>query len=69
MYWRRVRSRINTYIRSCKDLENLQIPNPKSIMNDYDYCDYVIDYEFNTWRSRWWSLNNVERSKRINRRK
>lgn len=45
MYWRVIRHSINNTIRSCKDLSSLDIPNPKSIYNDYDYCDYVINYE------------------------
>ena len=45
LYWRRIRSSIKNIIRSCKDFENLDIPNPKTIVNDYDYCDYIIDYE------------------------
>ena len=27
------------------DLES-KIKNPKTIVNDYDYCDYIIDYEY-----------------------
>ena len=23
------------------------LPNPKSLVNDYDYCDHYIDYEYN----------------------
>jgi hypothetical protein len=26
-----------------KDIEICDIPDPKLIVNDYDYCDYIID--------------------------
>jgi len=31
------------------DLEDT-LPDPKSIVNDYDYCDYTIDYEYGEFR-------------------
>ena len=45
-YWRTVRSCIKNSIRNCKNLEELEIPDPKIIVNDYDYCDYIFDYEY-----------------------
>ena len=39
-YWRRIRhSWKNTIKRSDLD-DTLSLPNAKSIVNDYDYCDY-----------------------------
>lgn len=45
LYWRRIRSRINQKVRSLiSDPEKDDIPNPKTLINDYNYCDYIIDY-------------------------
>ena len=44
-YWRRVRSHWKNLMRSGVDPE--QLPSEKTIINDYDYCDYVVDYEYN----------------------
>lgn len=43
-YWRTVRRVINDSVRQMRydDLDIL--PEPKEIINDYDYCDYIIDY-------------------------
>jgi hypothetical protein len=54
LYWRRVRSAIKNKIRSCDDLDKLEIPNPKTIVNDYDYCDYIIDYEHDKGPDYFW---------------
>jgi hypothetical protein len=46
IYWRTVRRVINDKVRLLKyepDSDE-KIPEPKEIVNDYDYCDYVIDY-------------------------
>ena len=44
-YWRKVRRVINEKVKGLlKDPEQTEIPNPKSIVNDYDYSDYTIDY-------------------------
>jgi hypothetical protein len=46
LYWRTVRRVINDKVRMLKyepdSDENM--PEPKEIVNDYDYCDYMIDY-------------------------
>jgi hypothetical protein len=46
-YWKRVRGTTKTMLRS-KDIEELEeasIPDPKTIVNDYDYIDqwYICD--------------------------
>jgi hypothetical protein len=44
-YWRKVRRVINERVKEIlKDPEKTEIPDPKSIVNDYDYCDYTIDF-------------------------
>jgi hypothetical protein len=48
MYWRTVRRVQNQKVKSLVlDPQNDHIPEPKTIVNDYDYCDYVIDNEYN----------------------
>jgi len=42
-YWKRIRRIINNLIRNGDE----DLPNPKEIINDYDYCDYVYDMENN----------------------
>ena len=44
-YWRHVRRVQNNSLRSnlqLIDLEEIEIPQPKTIVNDYDYCDYIF---------------------------
>ena len=38
LYWRRVRRVWSTLMAS----GNYDLPNPKTIINDYDYSDYVL---------------------------
>lgn len=44
-YWRRVRRVINQAVRKLfyKEEDEVVIPNPKQIVNDYDYSDYTMD--------------------------
>ncbi len=45
-YWKTVRSNINNKVRSLLnriDPDSEIIPDPKEIINDYDYCDYIVD--------------------------
>lgn len=44
-YWRKVRRVINQSVRKLffKDEDEVVIPNPKEIVNDYDYSDYTLD--------------------------
>jgi hypothetical protein len=44
-YWRTVRRVINDAVRMLKyePESDETLPEPKEIVNDYDYCDYVID--------------------------
>lgn len=48
-YWRYVRSGINKAVRDILyliDKEDYNIPDPKEIVNDYDYSDYTLNYEY-----------------------
>ena len=41
IYWRTIRSVWNNIIKSFKgDYEDFDLPNEKTIVNDYDYSDY-----------------------------
>lgn len=43
MYWRKVRRVQKQFV---SENEDIIIPHPKSIINDYDYIDYIVDYEY-----------------------
>ena len=50
LFRRRVRRRQNQETQQSKYLENtdeFSLTPDKSIVNDYDYCDYIFDYENN----------------------
>jgi hypothetical protein len=51
LYWRIVRRVINGKVRqlSKMDEDETSLPEPKEIVNDYDYCDYKIDYRDPSW--------------------
>ena len=42
MYWRMVRRRQKIETNQIKNQDEIEITNPKSIVNDYDYCDYIF---------------------------
>ena len=44
-YWRKVR-RVQRQQTDKNNLEELEISNPKSIINDYDYCDWIWDFRY-----------------------
>jgi hypothetical protein len=49
IYWRTVRRVQNQKVKSLVlDPENVQIPEPKIIVNDYTRCDYIIDFRFSS---------------------
>lgn len=52
LYWRKVRRVQKQALKQNKD-----IPNPKTIVNDYDYCDYKIDYEYDRSYGYFWYNN------------
>jgi len=53
LYWRTVRSTINHYVKRIMKGEDIEIPNPKTIVNDYDYCDYIFTWEWDNWKKRY----------------
>lgn len=51
-YWRKVRRTSKTVVKqfsNSDDFEDIEgkLKNPKSIVNDYDYTDWIFDMEFN----------------------
>lgn len=58
-YWRVIRRCQKQAVNSSKD-----VPDPKSIVNDYDYSDYTINYEFGRSRINFWLKNReIEENK------
>jgi hypothetical protein len=51
LYWRIVRRVINGKVRQINksDEDETDLPQPKEIVNDYDYCDYIMDYRDPSW--------------------
>jgi hypothetical protein len=41
-YWRRVRRRQKQEVDLIKTFDEVEISNPKEVINDYDYCDYIF---------------------------
>jgi hypothetical protein len=49
-YWRTVRRSINSKLRTyinhigsnIRDIEEPSLPQPQEVVNDYDYCDWVM---------------------------
>lgn len=68
-YWRTVRSATNNAIRSCKNWEDLEIPDPRTIYNDYDYCDWVFKTEYDPWINIWYTHEDLIRDRKLYRRK
>ena len=64
LYWRSVRSTQNNAIKSCRNFEELEIPNEKTIINDYNYCDYIIDHEFDRYISRYQTREDNEKDRK-----
>jgi len=44
-YYKQIRSRTNTVVRQLKLNPDLELPQAKTIVNDYDICDYVFMIE------------------------
>jgi len=49
-YWRKVRRVLKLKVHGLNEqnLDDVIIPQPREIIDDYDYCDYIIDYR-NKW--------------------
>lgn len=52
LYWRVVRRVINDKVRQMFTYpeKEIDLPEPKEIVNDYDYSDYKIDYRDPDWK-------------------
>lgn len=46
LYWRTIRRVTKQKVHELKTNPEIEIPNPKEIVDDYDYCDYTIDLRF-----------------------
>lgn len=49
IFRRKIKRRIRQIVKDIKnllDVETYDIPNPKTIVNCYDWCDYIFDYRF-----------------------
>ena len=56
-YWKYVRGGINNAVRSILhliDKEDYSIPDPKEIINDYNYSDYTLDCEYRRTELKEW---------------
>ena len=42
IYWKRIRRGVKRWIKEGKDPN--EIPHRRTVINDYDYCDYYIDF-------------------------
>lgn len=64
LYWRIVRRVINGKVRQIdkSDEDETNLPQPKEIVNDYDYCDYIMDYRDSSWSEK--HKESVEKQKR-----
>lgn len=53
-YWKTVRKTLNQTVAQfsvVEDEDDLNdLPDPRAIVNDYDYCDYVSDIRHSTCR-------------------
>ena len=66
-YWKKVRHVTNQAIKQLNiDSDDNLLPHPKEIMNDYDYSDYTIDYEFDRSSSYFW-YNDKKRTEEHNK--
>lgn len=45
IYWRRIRRKLHTILHTKKIDDDLELPDPKTIVNDYDHTDYILDFE------------------------
>lgn len=42
---RRIRQKVKDIVNLI-DKESYELPNPKVLVNDWDWCDYISDYRF-----------------------
>jgi hypothetical protein len=41
-YWRRIRRTTKTKLKTDTNYDDLILPLPREIVNDYDYCGYIF---------------------------
>ena len=42
---RRIRQKVKELL-TLLDIESYELPSPKVLVNDYDWCDYIFDFRF-----------------------
>lgn len=70
LYWKIVRRVINERVKKYlnTDPDDVEIPNPKEIMNDYNYSDYTIDYHHDkSWGYFWYNGKKDDNKKWIDK--
>jgi hypothetical protein len=68
-YWKGTRSTINNVVKQLKYDPTLEIPNEKTLINDYDYSDYSFNYEYQQEPTVNSTFLELEENKKISRRK
>lgn len=64
IYHKTIRSATNQVVRELAKLEEpdeLEIPSPKNIINDYNYCDWIFDAEHSDGK---WAKENKTKLRR-----
>lgn len=56
-YWKVIRREWRQTIKSWNQDSDLQFRAPKTIINDYNYCDYwfIVEESPQSARGKWWS--------------
>lgn len=65
IYWKSIRRTTNQKVKELlkNEIDEVFLPDPKSLINDYNYCDYTIDYEYNRSFSYFWYGKDYDDSK------
>ena len=60
IYWKTIRRRIKQAVNKMllTNPDEVLLPDPKEIINDYDYSDYTIDYEHTRSLNYFWYNGN-----------
>ena len=58
------------YYPEIKDfIESIEFRNPKAIRNDWDYCDWITDFEHDYYTNHWYSYQDLLNDRRLYSRK
>jgi len=60
-YWCHVRRKWKQHLHINKYDEDLAFPSPRHYINDYDYCDWIIDLRYIEDAEKYWSVENYRR--------